>query len=309
MLTSVPQKNAQKFYCSICDFGCSKLSEWKRHIITRKHQNVDNIDKMLTKKRQKTPKQFRCDCGKEYSHRQSLSLHRKTCLLNIENKNVDNSNKINIESDDKNLILSLLNQNNQLQNQIVDLCKDKCNTSIYNANINSNNKTFNLNVFLNEQCKDAMNIMDFVKSLKNTPEDIDRVGRLGYAEAISKLMIEGLNELDVTQRPIHCTDAKREKMYVRHDNEWKKDIESTGKLKKAIKVVGQQNLTTLDEWKDKHPQHNQPTSKHHLDYLEICNRTMTGMLDDDDKEFNKIMKTLAPATRIDKVVNDVNKNN
>ena len=178
-------------------------------------------------------------------------------------------------------------------------------------NMNSNNtvNNFNLQVFLNDKCKDAMNIMDFVKSLKYTPEDIDRVGRLGYAEAISKLMIEGLNELDVTQRPIHCTDAKREKMYVRHDNEWKKDIESTGKLKKAIKVVGQQNMTTLDEWKDKHPQHNQPTSKHHLDYLEICNRTMTGMLDDDDKEFNKIMKTLAPATRIDKDVNDVNKNN
>lgn len=176
------------------------------------------------------------------------------------------------------------------------------NNTMNNSNNNSNNTVnhFNLQVFLNDTCKDAMNIMDFVKSLKYTPEDIDRVGRLGYAEAISKLMIEGLNELHETQRPIHCTDAKREKMYVRHDNEWKKDVDSASNLKKAIKVVGHQNMATLEEWKTKHPLHNQPTSKQHTDYLEICNQTMTGMLDEDDKEFKKILKKIVPETTISK---------
>lgn len=176
------------------------------------------------------------------------------------------------------------------------------NNTMNNSNNNSNNTVnhFNLQVFLNDTCKDAMNIMDFVKSLKYTPEDIDRVGRLGYAEAISKLMIEGLNELHETQRPIHCTDAKREKMYVRHDNEWKKDVDSANNLKKAIKVVGHQNMATLEEWKTKHPLHNQPTSKQHTDYLEICNQTMTGMLDEDDKEFKKILRKIVPETTISK---------
>ena len=176
------------------------------------------------------------------------------------------------------------------------------NNTMNNSNNNSNNTVnhFNLQVFLNDTCKDAMNIMDFVKTLRYTPDDIDRVGRLGYAEAISKLLIEGLNELHETQRPIHCTDAKREKMYVRHDNEWKKDVESTSNLKKAIKVVGHQNMATLEEWKTKHPLHNQPTSKQHTDYLEICNQTMNGMLDEDDKEFKKILKKIVPETTISK---------
>jgi hypothetical protein len=159
---------------------------------------------------------------------------------------------------------------------------------------------FNLNVFLNDTCKDAMNIMDFVKSLKYTEEDIGSIGKLGYAEAISNLLIKGLNEIDVTQRPIHCTDAKREKLYVKHDNEWKKDIESAGNLKKAIKVVGHQNMGSLDEWKEKHPYHNEPNSRHHIEYLEICNQTMNGMLDEDDKEYKKIIKRIAPETLIEK---------
>ena len=106
--------------------------------------------------------------------------------------------------------------------------------------------------------------------------------------------------MDITQRPIHCTDVKREKLYVKHDNEWKKDSDSEGNLKKAIKVVGQQNIGSLEEWKEKHPKYNEPRSKDHVEYLEICNQTMTGMLDEDDREYKKIMKRLAPETLIDK---------
>jgi hypothetical protein len=300
MLTSVPQKNAQKFYCSICDFGCSKLSEWKRHIITRKHQNVDNIDKMLTKKRQKTPKHFRCDCGKEYSHRQSLSLHRKTCLLNIENKNVDNSNKINIESDDKNLILSLLNQNNQLQNQIVDLCKDKCNTSIYNANINSNNKTFNLNVFLNEQCKDAMNIMDFVDSLHLELSDLEKVGKIGFVEGISSVIVRNLKALDVHKRPVHCSDNKREVLYVKDEDKWERDNIENKKLKKAIKYIAHKNSKMLPEFKAKYPDCLSSDSRKSDQYNKIIIESMGGLGNDDDDNENKIIKKIAKEVIIDK---------
>jgi hypothetical protein len=178
------------------------------------------------------------------------------------------------------------------------------NTTNNNNNTINNINHFNLNVFLNDTCKDAMNLMDFIKTLKYTAEDVDSVGRLGYAEAISQLFIKGLNEIDVTQRPIHCTDVKREKLYVKHDNEWKKDSDTEGNLKKAIKVVGQQNMGSLEEWKEKHPKHNNPKTKEHTEYLEICNQTMTGMLDDDNKEYKKFVKKIAPETLIDKTKNN-----
>lgn len=164
---------------------------------------------------------------------------------------------------------------------------------------NTVNNNFNLQLYLNDTCKDAMNIMDFVQSLKYSAEDIERVGRIGYAEAISKLMIEGLQSMDATKRPIHCTDAKREKMYIKDQDEWTKD-DSNAKLKRAIKAIGHNNLGALEEWKEKHPRHDDPPSGDHEKYLDICSKSMEGLMDEDNKEYKKIVKKIAPETTINK---------
>jgi hypothetical protein len=208
-------KNARFFYCKNCDFKCSKKSNYDKHILTLKHTNTYKILPFTEIKNAENAEKsnaFECECGRIYKHRQSLYTHKKKC-----------SNKANIYESSQ-LILTLLQQNNKLQNQIIEMCKDKTITNINNTGvqINSNNKTFNLNVFLNETCKDAMNITDFVDSLKLQLSDLENVGKLGYVEGISNIIVKSLNELDIHKRPVHCSDSKREVMYIKDENKWEK---------------------------------------------------------------------------------------
>jgi len=320
------------YTCHDCLFSSMKKSEYTRHLKTKKHlkntlsQPIPDSDL------------FECEhCQLSYKTRQGLHTHMRKNHQYVDEKIITSSNVIDIdyktmelkykikelELEEKRLQIeeAKLNQDNMKDDKMINVITEVCNSqkmmsetiekmgniaNTVNNTTNNNNNTinnihnFNLNVFLNDTCKDAMNLMDFIKTLKYTAEDVDSVGRLGYAEAISQLFIKGLNEMDVTQRPIHCTDVKREKLYVKHDNEWKKDSETEGNLKKAIKVVGHQNMGSLEEWKEKHPTHNNPRTKEHTEYLEICNQTMTGMLDDDNKEYKKFVKKIAPETLIDK---------
>jgi len=326
-------------HCEYCCYSTLKKIEYNRHIKTKKHiRNTTFFKKPLhlcdgcstpyTTRQGLWNHQKKNGCGTiDEDMPDDIMAHdvmpdeNYTAHLTIEQKLVEQKLKLKeLELEEKKLqyrqeiemknihaqhaIMQEMCNNQKIMTSAIEKIGNVSNT-VTNVNNTTNNtinniNQFNLNVFLNDTCKDAMNIMDFVKGLKYTEEDIGSVARLGYAEAISNLLIKGLNKIDVTQRPIHCTDAKREKMYVKHDNEWKKDMDSTGNLKKAIKVVGHQNMVSLDEWKEKHPQHSEPHTRHHIEYLEICNQTMTGMLDDDDKEFKKIIKRLAPETLITK---------
>lgn len=320
------------YTCNACLFNSTKKSEYTRHIKTKKHiKNTLShpiIDNDL----------FKCEhCEMSYKSRQGLHTHMKKNHQHIGEQTEPNTNVDDIdyktmelkyklkelELEEKRLQIeeAKLKQDSMKDDKIINVMTEVCNSqkmmsktiekmgnvaNTVNNTTNNNNNTinninnFNLNVFLNDTCKDAMNLMDFIKTLKYTVEDMDSVGKLGYAETISQLFIKGLSEMDVTQRPIHCTDVKREKLYVKHDNEWKKDSDSEGNLKKAIKVVGQQNMGSLEEWKEKHPKHTEPRSKDHTEYLEICNQTMNGMLDEDNKEYKKFVKKIAPETLIDK---------
>jgi hypothetical protein len=305
MLTKKRQKNALKFYCETCDFGCCKSSDFNRHIFTRKHQMLTNVDNMLTdypaknaEKRQKTPPSFTCECGKVYAHRQSLSLHKKKCDFKINSSDILTDDNVQHLSEDKSLILSLLNQNNQLQNQIIDLCKEKVTTSINTCNINSNNKTFNLNVFLNEECKDAMNIMDFVDSLKVQLSDLEHVGRIGFVEGISTLIVKNLKALDIHKRPVHCSDTKREILYVKDEDKWERVNQEKKKLKKAIKHIAHKNCGMLPEFKAKYPDCIFSESKKSDEYNKIIIESLGGMGNEDDDNENKIIKKIAKEVTI-----------
>jgi hypothetical protein len=294
MFTNVDKmalKNAEKRRCDSCDFECSKKSDWNRHVLTLKHQNVDkmftNVDNLAGNYAAPIKDTFCCDCGKKYKHRQSLYLHKKTC------KKICDYDSLN----DKDLILTLLQQNSQLQNQIIELCKTSNTTTISNNTVNSNNKTFNLNVFLNETCKDAMNIMDFVDSLKLQLSDLESVGKLGYIEGISNIIVSNLKAMDVHKRPVHCSDSKREVMYIRDDNKWEKENEDNKKLRKAIKYIAHKNSRLLSQYKEKHPDCDAQFSEQ---YNKLIIEAMGGLGDNLKEKEDKIIHRIAKEVTIDK---------
>jgi hypothetical protein len=241
-------KNAEMFMCSFCNFACSKISNYNKHILTLKHKNRTNLNFIEQNKNGI----FSCKyCNKTYNARNSLWYHEKKCTpsaLNAEKNAEDDNNNVN----EKNLIMTLLQQNNQLQNHIIELCKEKSITNI--TNMNSNNKTFNLNVFLNETCKDAMNISDFVNSIKLQLSDLEKVGEVGYIEGISNIIIKNLNAMDVTLRPVHCTDKKRETMYIKDEDKWEKEDENKSKLHKMVRRISNKNIDLISDFKVLHPE-------------------------------------------------------
>ena len=214
MITKKNAENAEIFVCEKCDFKCSKKSNYVKHLTTRKHINdyisLQNLEQKMPK--QKNTTKNICVCGREYVHRQGLYAHKKKCdrdeIKPAEIKPADNK-FVNIilkdNFDFKTLILEVVKNNSELQKQTNDLQKANldlqaqmlavCQTSSNNTNINSNNKTFNLQVFLNEQCKDAMNLMDFVDSFKLQFDDLEQVGELGYVEGLTNIIMKKLNEM------------------------------------------------------------------------------------------------------------------
>jgi hypothetical protein len=252
-----------------------------------------------------------CDCGKAYKHRQSLFNHRKKCPEKCLEKCLEKcpekcpENSITEPTklfNEKEIIMTLLQQNNQLQNQIIEMCKEKSITNINNSNshINSHNKTFNLNFFLNETCKDAMNINEFVDSLKLQLNDLENVGKLGYVEGITNIIVKNLNLLDETKRPIHCTDQKREVLYVKDENKWEKENEDKKKIRKAIHKIANKNTRLLAEFKEKYPDCMRSDSKYTDQYNKIIIEAMGGSGDNDLEKEDKIIKKVAKNVVINK---------
>ena len=297
MLTNFTQKNSKYFECKDCDFKCSNKNDYNRHNLTRKHKMLTNVDTESVKNSLK----FICDCGKEYNHRQSLSVHKKKCILKKTETIIEEKNEpitdTNIELSDKNLILTLIQQNNELQKQMLEVIKNGTNNT---NNINSHNKTFNLQVFLNETCKDAMNIMDFVDSIKIQLSDIESIGELGYVNGMSKLIIKHLNALDENMRPVHCSDPKRDSLYVKDKNVWEKEDPENKKIKKAIKYISNKNICALPEWKAKYPDCIYSDSNKSDQYNHIVLEAMGGSGDNDAEKADKIVKKIAKVVTIDK---------
>ena len=284
METIFDTENTKKFSCINCDFKCCKKSYWERHIITRKHLKLTQINDGVTNEKN----DYRCSvCSKLYKSRVGLWKHRKNC------KEISEENDVKSLT---NLVLELVKSNSELQKQMMEVCKTS-NLSI--TNNNSHNKTFNLQVFLNEQCKDAMNLMDFVDSMTLEFSDLEDVGKLGYVEGISNIIIRKLNELDVYKRPIHCSDAKREIMYVKEDNVWEKEKNTNDHIRKAIKRVTHKNSGMLVPWSLENP--NCMKYDHHLNdvYIRMMGQSMGGSGEFVDNE-NKIMKKIAKAVLIEK---------
>jgi hypothetical protein len=299
-------ENAKIYSCEKCDFVTSKQSNYDLHLSTRKHKNSYNSSK---KSLQKMPTFFSCVCGKEYKHRQGLYTHKKVCddSTECEEHNANtcdhaNTSKDIIEPQEvktlTNMVMELMKSNAELQKQLVDVCKNSNNT--INTNINSNNKTFNLQFFLNEQCKDAMNISEFVSTFDLQLEDLDCVGKLGYVEGITKLIVDKLNGMDIYKRPMHCSDAKRETIYIKDDNKWEKEERGTPKLRKAIKSISFNNMKLVVKWSDTYPESKNIESRLNDKYIKLVKQSTGGNGDITDNE-DKIIKRIAREIIIDKI--------
>ena len=303
------QKNRKIYECIFCDYNTCNRFDFNKHNTTLKHENnklaIENGDLAInvsqkSQKSQKSPDhKFICDgCNKEYNDNSGLWRHKKKCNM-VEQ--ISDSCTNAIETNNEELISYLMQENKEFKSLILDIVKKDSYTNSHNItnNTNSNNKAFNLNFFLNETCKDAMNIMDFVDSIKLQLSDLEKVGELGYVEGISNIIVKNLNELDVTQRPVHCTDKKRETMYIKDEDKWEKD-ESNSKIKKAIKRVASKNQRLLPKFKEAHPDCGTYHSKYSDQYNKIIIESVGGSGDNDAEKEEKIIRNISKNVIVEK---------
>jgi len=288
------------FHCIYCDYKCYVKFSYERHLITSKHIKNSQMKQNETKKEKKEEKEKNvCDCGLVYYSRTSLWRHKKMCV-------VVNNDKLQRQSEGKKdeLINYLIKENKEFKNLILEIVKkdtmNNCNNTTNNTN--SHNKAFNLNLFLNETCKDAMNIMDFVDSIKLQLSDLEKVGEIGYVEGISNIIVKNLKELDVRQRPVHCTDQKRETMYIKDENKWEKDGARL-KLHKVVRKVACKNQNLIPDYKKEHPDYNKYHSTSSDKYNKIIVESMGGSGDNDYEKEEKIIKNISKQVLIDKESN------
>ena len=308
-------KKRKTFECQKCNYITCNNFDYKKHCQTKKH-NLANLstpidDFSIFDNSKNIDKKFICqNCNKVYKDNSGLWKHKKICKISSEEMIISNTiDHENLSSQiTPELILSVLEQNKELTNLVVEqnktimeLAKTGNGSNINsNNNINSHNKTFNLQFFLNETCKDAMNITDFVDSLKLQLSDLENVGKVGFVEGISSIIVKNLQALDVHKRPVHCADKKREIIYVKDEDKWEKEDNEKKRLKKAIKDVACKNQRLLTKYKEEHPGCNFSASKYADQYSKIVIEAMGGKGDNDAEKEDKIIKNIAKEILIDK---------
>ena len=289
-----------KHFCKQCDYNTDKKSSFDKHLLSRKH--ICNKNGNFCNNKIDDSPNFTCEkCNKEYNSRVSLWRHKKKCTIEKENPDIVDL-LINENKEFKNVIIELLKNNTDLQKQMIDVCQKIQPTTINSNNTNSHNKTFNLHFFLNEQCKDAMNIMDFVNTFQLQFSDFERIGEVGYVEGISKIIIDKLSAMDIYKRPIHCSDAKREIMYVKDKDVWEKENATNSKIRLAVRHITKKNSDMVRPWLTKHP--GALYSDHHLSdaYQTMIIESMGGNSGTLEQCENKIIKKISKMVLIDKKV-------
>jgi hypothetical protein len=295
------QKNRYKYLCEVCDYSTYNKFDFDKHINTIKHTNNVSAMSAISKSQKSQKNKFIClCCNKEYKDNSGLWRHKKKCNDEQLNKTCD------VPTDKDKLIDYLIHEHTELKNLILEIVKKESitnntnNTNNINNTINSNNKSFNLQFFLNETCKDAMNIMDFVESIQLQLSDLEKVGELGYVEGISNIIIKNLKGLDVTQRPIHCTDKKREVLYVKDEDLWQKEDEQNKKVRTAIKKISDKNMRLIPQFQKINPDCNKSESKVSDKYNTIVVESMGGKGENYLEKENKIISNISKQVIVEK---------
>ena len=294
-MSSVEKQNSYR--CGFCDYNTSRFSQYTRHITTRKHS-------MLTKKFQKVPPDsivLECECGRRFAHRQSLHRHKNTCERV---RGEVSTGSYAAQHNDTGLIIELLKQNKELKEllceqnkQIIEIASKP---SSINHTTNNNNQKFNLNFFLNTTCKDAINLSEFIETIEVQMSELENIGHNGYVAGMTDIILSRIKDLDVSKRPVHCTDLKREIMYIKDQNEWNKDTAEKSYLRKAIAMVAKKNYGKTIEWRNSNPECLEVGSPKY----DFCFKMMRNVLGDFEdvqvKLDNKIIKSLAKEVMVDR---------
>lgn len=292
-MTKKSQKEPSIFRCEQCDFSCSKIGNYNRHLSTRKHIMITNGDK-------KGANNFECECGKIYRHRQGLSTHKKKCTyVPVTEDETQQPTKL-----DPNMVRELIEKNTELQQQLVEL-SGKFDTMVVNNNITknitkNNTNNFNINVFLNEQCRDAINFTDFVDRIEVSHDDLENNANMGFVNGISKIFVDNLKQLTLHERPIHCTDVKRETMYIKDDDQWQKEktiIQE--KIQHAIQEVSRKSLCSLLEWKEGNPEYDDLDSEFANKCVVIQKESLPGT--NKEKLYPRVTHNIAKESIIEKM--------
>jgi|SaaInlV_150m_DNA_3_1039698.scaffolds.fasta_scaffold12500_2 hypothetical protein len=323
-------KIAAKYLCKPCNYICSKKSDYNKHILTAKHSILINPN-------EKSPNiadTYNCVCGKVYKHMSSLCCHKKTCT--IYNNDVcpvyadtiiiPNENSCEFDmGTQSNTVIELLRQNQEFKQLMVDQNKQMQetqaqlrqsythNTELQNQMVEmfkegktiTNNHTsnrFNLNFFLNDTCKDAISITDFLRNMNVHVDELEYIGNHGYVNGMTKMIMDRLKDMDITKRPIHCTDIKRETMYIKDDSGWSKDTDELFKLRKILSRISMNNYRTVPDWRTAHPDCQVMETRNY----EFCYKMMKAILGDVEDEQvkldNKIIKTMAKELFVNKAI-------
>jgi len=288
------------YTCECCDYVSSNKYDYSKHLLTIKHRNRECATTDPDKNASSQELSRHCVCGYKCGSRTSLWRHKKKC---DGTPHIDPSNFVLTPE----YVLELIKNNHELQQIVMEqhqtlnhLVKNGT-TNISNSNNHSHNKTFNLQFFLNETCKDAMNLMDFVESIQLQLSDIEKMGEIGYAQGISNIITTNLKALEVTQRPVHCTDKKREIMYVKESNQWDKEDANYTRLRHAIKRLANRNIKLLSCFREKYPDYNNSSSRTSDKYDHIVVEVMGGAGNNDLEKENKIIRNISKCVTLDKV--------
>jgi hypothetical protein len=283
-----------KYNCICCNYNTSRQSQYDRHLLSIKHNKILNNEIFVPKE-----KKFICECGKMYKFDTGYYRHKKKCfkesISNINNESIIDLFKLQMQ-ENKEMHKIIIEQNKQ----IIELSKEKS-SHVHNNNNNNINNKFNLNFFLNEQCKDALNIKDFILSLQLQLSDLENVGQLGYVEGISQIIVKGLKELDIYKRPVHCSDIKRETLYVKDENQWIKEENDKKKMKNVIQQITHKNIKNISSWVDKNPSCKDSTSNKNDEYMKLVSNCMSGDCEEEQStNVNKIITKVAKEIIIEK---------
>ena len=315
-------ENPKKNECIHCNYMTSSKKDYEKHLLTRKHQirtNTNNDEGKILKIPARN-KVYSCNCGKQFKHASSLWNHKQKCIPTQES--VDDEQEIPAKPTDSAMILELLKQNQEfkqlmidqskqiqeqqaenqeLQKQLIDAVKVSGPHIENQTNINNNNQKFNLNFFLNEQCKDAINMSEFIDNMELDLEDLTETGRLGYVGGISRILVNKLQELDIYKRPLHCTDMKRETLYIKDNDEWEKQTNPKDKMSKIIGQVANKNCRNIPKWTEEHPEYQVFDSPDNMEYMNMTQAVLGGFGEEENKQFkDKIIRGVIKEVMVNK---------
>ena len=326
-------KKVPEFYCELCNYTSTRKSQFERHLSTAKHKRIIMDNKKVPNEDLNVAQipiksMFACVCGRSFKYASGLCKHRKKCyffLPHVQESVYDNqfepkskpksksaaekdtSSQIS-DSEFKNMFLEMVQKNGELQTMLMKQNEnhhEEIKEMIPKIGSNNNNTNkFNINIFLNEQCKDAINLMDFINTLHIGLGDLEVTGKRGYIEGITNILMKGLNELDTSKRPIHCTDLKREILYVKDNNEWGKENLNNEKMKRAIKHIGLNNMKQIDSWVKEHPDSLYSENGTSKEYNEIVQNSICESDEQQEKYADRIIKNVARNILLDKTIVD-----